>query len=232
MDWSPTVAYCVGLIATDGCLYSDGRHIDFTSKDYELVEHVRQRFGPQNRICTKGRGGGPQRYFRIQLGNVQLYQWFCSLGLSPRKSLTLGALDVPDTVFADFLRGCLDGDGNLSVYWDSIFPNSRRCYVRFYSASRPHLDWLQATVARLFILKGYQTRPTPRVLRLNYAKRASLKLLRHLYYSDEIPCLQRKRKIAEEFLSEHAEVVKLANTRVSEARAERLGGSSPPLRTT
>ncbi len=231
MEWSPTVAYCVGLITTDGCLASDKRHIDFTSKDRELVEYVQACLGPQNQICMKGRGRGPERYFRIQLSNVRLDQWLCALGLTPRKSLTLGALDIPDAVFADFLRGCLDGDGSLIVYWDPIFPNSLHCYVRFNSASRPHVDWLQATVTRLVALKGYQTNATPRLRRLSYAKRDSLKLLKYLYYSDDLPCLRRKRRIMEQFLTDQAGVVKLANTRVSEARAERLGGSTPPLRT-
>jgi hypothetical protein len=96
MDWSPSVAYCVGLITTDGCLSGDGRHIEFSSKDLELVKHMQHCLGQNNRIGSKSRGHGPSRYFRIQLGNVKLYRWLCSIGLSPRKSLTLGALDIPD----------------------------------------------------------------------------------------------------------------------------------------
>jgi len=166
------MAYFVGLITTDGCLSSDGRHIDFTSKDYELVDLFSAFFEDRNRIGTKGRGAGPQRYFRIQLGNVRLYRWLLSIGLTPRKSLTLGVLQIPDHVFADFLRGSLDGDGSLSVYQDPVFPNSLRCYTRFYSGSGRHLDWLQMTISRLWDLKGFQTHEC-RVYRLSYAKRAS-----------------------------------------------------------
>src|SRR5947208_1229456 len=35
--WSPTLAYAVGLLATDGC-QTDGRHLSFPSADRELVE--------------------------------------------------------------------------------------------------------------------------------------------------------------------------------------------------
>ena len=31
--WTPELAYIVGLITTDGCLSSDGRHLTFTSCD-------------------------------------------------------------------------------------------------------------------------------------------------------------------------------------------------------
>jgi hypothetical protein len=37
IEWSPRLAYAVGLIATDGCLYGDGRHIAFISKDEDLM---------------------------------------------------------------------------------------------------------------------------------------------------------------------------------------------------
>ena len=229
MDWSPTVAYCVGLITTDGCLSGDGRHIEFSSKDLELVEYIRNGFQLTNRISTKSRGGGPQRYFRIQFGSVTLYQWLCSIGLSPRKSLTLSSMEIPDQLFADFLRGHLDGDGTIIVYQDSVFPNSLRCYTRFYSGSAKHLEWLRTTITRMWAIKGYQNSDGP-IFRLCYAKKASLELLRHLYYDNRLPYLSRKWQIAEGAFIRQAEVVKLANTRASEARAERLGGSTPPLR--
>lgn len=208
MHWSSAVAYCVGLITTDGCLSGDGRHIDFTSKDVELVEYVRECLGPRNRITRKHRGDGIRRYFHAQISDVAVYRWLCSLGLTPRKSLTLGPLAIPDEYFADFLRGSLDGDGSIMVYQDSVFPNSLRLYVRFCSGSRSHLDWLQVTTARLWSLKGYQTTVT-RAFRLNYAKRESLELLKRLYYASDIACLHRKRCLAEQAVTRQAEVAEL-----------------------
>ncbi len=38
LAWSPAVAYAVGLIATDGNLSRDGRHISVVSKDLDLLE--------------------------------------------------------------------------------------------------------------------------------------------------------------------------------------------------
>ncbi len=40
--WSPELAYVVGIIATDGNLSPDGRHINITSKDEEMVQTVKK----------------------------------------------------------------------------------------------------------------------------------------------------------------------------------------------
>ena len=40
MKWGSDFAYVVGLITTDGSLSKDKRHIDFTSKDLELIRPV------------------------------------------------------------------------------------------------------------------------------------------------------------------------------------------------
>ncbi len=122
--WTPLLAYCVGLIATDGNLSKDGRHVDFTSKDIGLVEIIKTGFNSKSSIRKKHRGDGIKRYFRIQLADHKLYQQLLSMGLTPKKSLTLESLAIPDLFFADFLRGNLDGDGNITTYQDSKFPNS------------------------------------------------------------------------------------------------------------
>lgn len=49
--WSPAIAYVVGLIATDGNLSSDGRHLSIPSKDLDLLESLRMCLGLTNSIC-------------------------------------------------------------------------------------------------------------------------------------------------------------------------------------
>ena len=232
MQWGPFEAYCIGLITTDGNLSPSRRHISFTSKDLELVEYIRACFGTQyQKIGRKSRAAGEEkRYYCIQIGSVKLYHWLFGIGLTPRKSLTLGPLKVPNEFFADFLRGHLDGDGNICTYYDPVYPNSLRLYVRFNCASPSHLDWIQTRVHRLWSLKGYQGQVSGREFRLSYAKRESIRLLSYLYYSAAVPCLARKRRAADPFLN-FAEVAELAYAPVSEAGAERHEGSTPSLRT-
>ena len=91
--WSPELAYGIGLMASDGCLYSNGRMLEFTSKDIQQVENLRRCFGVTAKITQKpsGRKEETALYFRVQWGDVVLY---------------------------DFLRGSFDGDGSFYSYFD------------------------------------------------------------------------------------------------------------------
>jgi hypothetical protein len=196
VEWSAEVAYAVGLLTTDGNLSPDGRHIAFVSKDIEQVECLRNVLGLNNRITRNTSSYNPDGiYWRIQFGSVVFYCWLLEIGLTPKKSKTLGRLEVPDDFFFDFLRGHLDGDGTVRVYDDPVYPNALRLYLVFHSARRPHLEWLQETVERLVGIQG-NINGSVRVLRLTYAKRNSMALLRRMYHPD-VPCLKRKRDLVE-----------------------------------
>ncbi len=199
-EWSNNLAYVVGLITTDGCLYSDGRHIEFTSKDLEQVQLLRELLGLNNRITQKSGDLRSERlYWRVQFGDVSLYRWLVEIGLHPHKSKSLGALAVPDEYFFDFLRGHLDGDGTIRSFPDPVYPNAQRLYLVFHSASRPHLGWIQQTIERLGNVRGFMEE-RDRFYRLTYAKNESSILLRYLYPQAGVPCLKRKRDLVEPFL--------------------------------
>ena len=196
--WTPELAYSVGLITTDGCLSSDGRHIDFTSKDLDLVETFKKCLGLTNSIGVKHNGRG-QNSFRIQFGDVAFYRWLVSIGLTPNKSKTLGPILVPDHLFFDFLRGHLDGDGSIVKYQDPIWQNSKRLYVRFTSASQRHINWLQKKILQISGMEGF-IQSYSGMYRLSFSKHYSISLLDEIYPITPIPHLPRKFAIAQEFL--------------------------------
>ncbi len=111
--WTPNLAYVIGLIATDGNLSKDGRHIDFTSKDIEQIQNLIKILDLKTKIGIKSSGTSNRKYYRTQFGNVKFYKFLLYIGLTPAKSKTLGKLKIPDKYFADFLRGHLDGDGSI-----------------------------------------------------------------------------------------------------------------------
>lgn len=208
--WRPELAYAIGVLVTDGNLSSDGRHICFVSTEVDMLRTLAQILEATNRIClSKGQHGNA---FRLTLGDRLFYDWLLGLGIPPRKSLRIGAVDVPDEVFRDFLRGHLDGDGSITSYVDRS--NTRlnpkyiyqRLYVRFLSASLAHVEWLQQRIHTCLGLEGYITtdamKPggTVPLRRLAFAKKESIALLRWIYYAAGFPCLKRKRALAEPFL--------------------------------
>ncbi len=81
-QWSSALAYVVGLITTDGCLSKDRRHIDFTSKDTELVSLYRDIIKPKSKIGTKSNGRG-QLAHRVQISDVSFYDFLEDIGLRP-----------------------------------------------------------------------------------------------------------------------------------------------------
>lgn len=211
--WSPEVAYAVGLIVSDGSLSTDGRHMTFTSSDLDLVETFCRCLRLPNRITeTPKSSRSVQQGYRVQFSNVVFYRWLLDVGLMPDKARSLGPLNVPDEYFADFLRGYLDGDGNILTYIDryNAFKNEKyvyeRLYIRFFSASREYLSWLRRTLTRLLGTRGGLGGGGDRVWVLMYAKKDSLRLLPWMYYDVHVPCLERKHALAAPFLKERSEI--------------------------
>lgn len=191
MKWSSNLAYAVGLIATDGNLSKDGRHIDLTSKDLSQIENFLIAINNNYKIGMKSSGYSKKKCYFTQFSNVKLYRFFLKIGLTPAKSKTMGVLKIPNRFFADFLRGSLDGDGYTYSYYDRRWKNSFQLYTGFVSASRKHLEWLSLKIEELYKING-SIHFRVRAFSLEFAKRHSLILLKKIYYREGILCLGRK----------------------------------------
>lgn len=193
--WSSNFAYCIGLLATDGCLANDNRHIDFTSRDYELAMLARDILKPNAIIGTKSKNGEFSAY-RVQFSDVVLYDFLLDIGLTPNKSKTIGELLIPSEFYADFLRGCFDGDGSSNGYWDKRWKSSYMYYMSLVSASPKFLEWIRLKNIEKIGLSSSTVKSWNKngnyCYALNYAKSDSQKLFRYIYYEDNLPFLRRK----------------------------------------
>lgn len=215
IKWTPNLAYIVGLITTDGNLSKDNRHIIFTSTDKQLLRTVNYSLKKKNKIFTYFPNKiGKKAFYRLQVGDVILYDFLISIGLFPNKSLTLGKLKVPAKYFSDFLRGHLDGDGSIIYYKDryNTYLNPKyiydRLFVYFISASKNHILWLRNLIYKLKEVKGsFQQlkNKTQKGKNYNYRIKFSTKeakiILNWIYYRNSLPCLLRKYQIAKPFLT-------------------------------
>lgn len=213
LEWSDTMGYVVGLIATDGCLVNTGRHLSFDSGDEELVRTFLRCLGRSltyRRLTTKSGGV----YYKTQFGDAGLYRWLQGIGLTPRKSLVLGAIDVPDRSLLPTVRGLFEGDGHISNFVHRPTPSTcpdyeyERLCVYFNSASRPHLEWVRERLARRLGLSGYLEMLKPRegrhdFFRLKFGKHDSIKLLQGIYPRADVPKLDRKWKIWDDYAHRH-----------------------------
>lgn len=213
--WSPELAYAVGLLVTDGSLSSDGRHVVLISTDIEQIKTFKLCLNSHHKIGITKKERDTKLCYRVQIGDVGLYRWLLTIGLFPHKTYTIGKIKIPDKYFRDFLRGHLDGDGCITTYVDkyNTFKNKKyiykRLFIRFISASKKHISWLRKTIFQLTGLKGdfcelkpKKERATTSIWQLKFMKKASIKLMPWIYYSNNIPCLQRKRDYAEKALAD------------------------------
>lgn len=201
IKWSPKFAYALGLIATDGNLSTDGRHIDFTSKDEEQLKNFKNCLGINVKIGYKVSGFTKKMISHIQFGDINFYRFLLQTGFTPAKTKTIANLKIPRKYFFDFLRGHLDGDGTFYSYWDPRWRSSFMFYIELTSASENHILWLQKRIFGLGKIKGRITKSRSNsAYRLKYAKAESLKLLPKLYYDRFVICLSRKRRKIERAL--------------------------------
>jgi hypothetical protein len=193
IEWTAEFAYAIGLLVTDGCLSSDGRHVDLTSKDKEQLVNFMRCLKIKNRIGEKFGYNGSLAW-RVQFSDVNFYNFLFEIGFLPRKSKVLTSIAVPDEYFFDFLRGHFDGDGTFYSYWDPRWRSSFMFYTVFMSASEKHIIWIREEVFRRVGIMGHVTKTgkTP-MYEIKYAKADSLKLLPYLYYNEQVVCLSRKR---------------------------------------
>jgi Winged helix-turn-helix DNA-binding len=211
--WTADLAYAVGLIATDGNLSKKPGRVAIMSNDIDLLDLVRRRLKLDADIRPH-QGGYGTRCYHLAWSDRRFYDWLANIGLTPAKSLTLGPLAIPDDCFADFFRGCIDGDGSIVTYIDRYNTVKSpsyvytRLYVSIVSASLRFIEWLRASVQRLANAAGHvdvrRSGGRHDVWRLRYAKGESLALLRWIYYAHDVMCLVRKRQIAAPFLAARA----------------------------
>lgn len=213
-EWNPNLAYCVGLLATDGCLYNDGRHISFVSADIQLIDLFKALMKLTNRTAYKTSCLSGRKCPHVQFGNVGLYKWLIKIGLTPHKSLTLGPLNIPREYFIDFTRGCFDGDGTIYSYMDSRWKNSYMFYVSFASASKTFVNWFRREIHNTIGIHGHISTAKKRSFyQLRFAKAESLVLIKKMYYNKQVPCLQRKLQKIIGVLEKHQHI-QLENPRI------------------
>lgn len=189
--------YIIGYIATDGYLSIDGRHINITSKDREHLYKIKSALNLENIIGRKYREKNDEKRFsQLQFGDIKFYKYLQKIGFTPKKSLTLGELNINNNFFNDFLRGVIDGDGNIST-WINSNNYSRQWCLRVYSASERFIRWIDNKIYQEFGISGklYSRKAKDRInsiYLLKFGKISGSKILKRIYYDG---CLSLERKL-------------------------------------
>jgi transposase len=202
--WTPGLAYIVGLVTADGNLKKADSEVGFASTDAEIVEVYRRILKTDAPIYVRQPKNRRNPIYSVRIRDCAYRAFLENVGLMPAKAKRLKALNIPDTVFPDFLRGCIDGDGSICVpvFKQAVYKNGDRrlLTVRLYSSSLPFLKWVSNTVARLVRLQSNVNEGQQGYGCLAYTGRKAIVLLHWIYYAPDIPCLTRKRDVFESYL--------------------------------
>lgn len=220
-SWSDSIAYSVGLIASDGCLYKDGRHIDLTSNDTQQLLNFSKSIGRDDLKITKKFNGIGMNSYRLQFSDVAYYDFLIRAGITPAKSKTISIINVPDQHYSHFLRGVFDGDGSCYAYIDKRWKNSYMFYITFCSASEEFIRYIRAKNSFIAGTSPGALRFAKRAWTLFYAKADSKKIFDCMYKDVSDLRLNRKyyklvsfiqKDSTDIIVGDNARVVKLVNT--------------------
>lgn len=123
------MAYIIGFIAADGCLYKRNGHIGqlrivINKKDIEILEFINSEIANGSRKPPKinktklKRENKIYEYTALEFNSDILYNSLTSLGLMDRKTWIMDLreifLSIGEEFFDDFIVGYFDGDGSIS----------------------------------------------------------------------------------------------------------------------
>jgi hypothetical protein len=184
---SPEMAYAVGLVASDGNLPRRNHCVVFTTAERELAGHFVNVLGLTSvHVVTVAPQSPRKGAFIVQICDHVLRSFMEARGLTADKSLTIGPLDIPASVFRDFLRGEMDGDGSWLIAHG--WRNVEYLLAKFTSKSPAYLEWLKTETKRLVGIEGNISGHA-----LVYNGRKAEALGDWMYYDSQLPCLTRKR---------------------------------------
>lgn len=199
LKWSYDIAYLTGLIVSDGCLQKKRPRISFVNKEFELIGFVKdivkesitgKTYKPIK--CSKNESS----WWLYQFTSRKYYYFLKDLGVTPNKSLTIKELNIPNKYFADFLRGCIDGDGCFSVKKKD---NLDYLSLDLSSGSKLFLIWVHKNLKALTKINGGSICKMGDNYKLNYSSGDTIMIFNYIYTTNS-HYLNRKYNIANNFI--------------------------------
>lgn len=121
--WSNNMAYILGFICADGCLYRNSYgsyQLNFAIKsdDIEILEFIKKETGAEHKITEDIKNTNYKENYKsvkLRICNREFGLDLENLGVHQRKSLTIQFPEVPKQYLSHFIRGYFDGDGGFCI---------------------------------------------------------------------------------------------------------------------
>lgn len=204
---TPNKAYWLGFIYADGwvrLIYFGSKVIkgevglELKDTDVGHLEKLRNQVGGEHKIVFKERDKiicdasyiSHTRSATLRFYSKEMALDLISQNIIERKTDFPNYPIVKDSLFIDFLRGYIDGDGCISI---------NKCTknlvsVQITSSHQEVFKYIQLKVAQLYQLYPRIYKQKNRKYRLIFNRRDAETLLEKCYYDDGAVCLDRKKQ--------------------------------------
>ena len=201
-----------------GFLYADG-HLGYKHNNIELgIDKLDYNHLVKFRDFLKLTGEKSitfsENICRVRVSSPNMHEKLIEKGCTPRKTLTLKFPTediVPTRLIRHFLRGYVDGDGSLGIYYSK--KGTYDCGLNICGTP----EFLTEAMLKIDVLKGcvlYDVKNTP-VFKLSYKCLAARKVARLLYENSNI-YLDRKYNIYKKFCRYEQECSNAKSSKIGE----------------
>lgn len=194
------MAYVLGVFMSDGYLTkktSGNLFLCLKLNDKDLLETIKALMKFEGSVCGAGLTQSGNQSYKIEISDSKIISDVQKWGIVERKTLTAKfPIELPQEYWRDFIRGIFDGDGCVHLSKDKRRKSSylRQCV---FLGTRDILSYIPNLMELEDKVVEYK-----KICRLAYYKLSDLqKIFDVLYYSDDAPCLQRKKLKFEEALN-------------------------------
>jgi intein/homing endonuclease len=206
--------YLLGAFIADGDIrLSNGRFESrISSCDIDWLITINKLFSSENLLKTITKNSVCKR---LEIYNKNITLWFNNHGCFQHKSLTVNFPKIPTQYLADFIRGCMDGDGNLCFYKTHIDSKNKKyltqrasCYL--CSASKNFIDSISNILNKLNYKHSVITiKPSSNnkivsknnIYRIKFNDKNAAKFLQWIYYPNHNLSMNRKNLLAQTIIN-------------------------------
>lgn len=197
---TPEMAYVLGVFMSDGYLTkktSGNLFLCLKLNDKDLLETVKNLMTFEGSVCGAGLTQSGNQSYKIEISDPKIIEDVQKWGVLERKTLTAKfPVELPQEYWRDFIRGIFDGDGCVHLSKDKRRKSSYNKQCVFLGTRD-----ILSQIPPLFNLKD-KIVEYKKICRLVYYKLADLqRIFDMFYYSDNVPCLLRKKIKFEELLN-------------------------------
>jgi hypothetical protein len=193
--WSDEMAYILGFIAADGNV-SKNRFklgIKLSTKDKEHLIAIRNLVAPKNKIYVSKN----KSCVSLEICSKYMCNRLVTLGVTPRKSLTLKFPEMPRKYIKHFIRGYFDGDGCISK------TKTTSVWCSYFLGTKNMLENINKYINESTLIGNKNVRYVKQsnIYKISYSTHDSIKLGNWMYENSSI-YLKRKRDKFKQLLYE------------------------------